>query len=405
MPFSAYLLPVYAVGTLFPRLLNFPAPLGQVQVTELLFPLLLWVFWRDLGALLRAYPRFTLAGALYLVANLASAAWAGHAGAMLEAGARVYLLVLTYIVVAHGQRYGMDAVVRVWTWATVAVAGGCSLLYLLIAAQVLPNYWGAVSYFPDYPYFGAAYRLRGPAQTYGMLYMLLLPGLLLAYRDWRSQSGAAWPAALIALAGLLTLGKENLLFPIGVLLFEAARATAPDYRTAMRLAADGLAILLLLGTHLLLVRTDSTVLDTAFTSGRSVGGVGDYTVVETNYTANKRAALEVGLQHPLLGVGPGRFAQATVVLADSGRYPAHFGRFDPHSAWTGAFAETGLLGLAGLLALVLVVFGYRPALPWSAVTVLLLLFLLSSVFKDVMNFRGLWVVVGMYVGESKRTAH
>ena len=125
------LLPLYAVATLFPRLLSLPAPLGQVQVTELLFPLLLWVFWRDLGGLIRSYSRFTLAGALYLAANLASGIWAGHAGAILEAGARGYLLVLVYVVVAHGRRYGLGSVVRAWKWATVVVAGGCCLLYVL----------------------------------------------------------------------------------------------------------------------------------------------------------------------------------------------------------------------------------------------------------------------------------
>ena len=254
-----------------------------------------------------------------------------------------------------------------------------------------------VSYFADYPYLGAVYRLREPAQTYGMLYMLLLPGLVFAYRDWRGRSGAIWPVAIIALAGLLTLGKENLLFPIGVLLFEAAWGGPGRRRTVLRLAAAGLSAVLLLGTHLLVVRSDSSLLDTAFTSGRSVARVGAYTLVETNYTTNKRAALEVGLEHPLLGVGPGRFAQATVALVGSGRYPVHFGRFDPHSAWTGAFAETGLLGLLGLLALVVALYGYRPADPVPALAVLLLLFLLASVFKDVGNFRGVWVVVGGYV--------
>ena len=119
------------MATLIPRLLSLPAPLGQVQVTELLFPLLLLVFWRDLGGLIRSYPRFTLAGALYLAANLASGIWAGHAGAMLEAGARGYLLVLVYVVVTHGRRYGHGSVVRTWKWATVVAAAGLSAVLLL----------------------------------------------------------------------------------------------------------------------------------------------------------------------------------------------------------------------------------------------------------------------------------
>ncbi|MGB3802230.1 MAG: hypothetical protein WA952_20580, partial [Lewinella sp.] len=101
------------------------------------------------------------------------------------------------------------------------------------------------------------------------------------------------------------------------------------------------------------------------------------------------------------GVGPGQFQYHTEALEATGQYPTHFGRVNPHSAWTGAFAETGLLGLLGLILLVASLFHYRPG-QWTVPAVLLLLFLIASIFKDVMNFRGLWVLIGLYLASKKR---
>ena len=396
MRFRALLLPLYAVATLFPRLLSLPGLPPEVQLTELIFPVALWCFRRDLVAQIRRFSWFSVAAGLYVTTNLLSALWAGDAGAVIEAGARLYLVLLVFTVLAHDHYYGNRSIRVYWRHATLLVALALIIAYGLIVFAGMPDPFYLVSYFADYPYLGSGYRLRGTANVYGMLYMLLLPGLLFAYADWRLRGGPWWPVAVILLAGVLTLGKENLLFPIAVLLLEATLVGRERLAPLLRLMAAALALLLLLATHLLVVRNDSRLLDTAFTSGESLFEIGTYTIVETNYTTNKRAALLVGARYPLLGVGPGRYADYTANLVAEGSYPVHYDRFDPHSAWTGAFAETGLLGLLGLLALVSALYFY-PGRGGAVVTILLALFLLTSVFKDVMNFRGLWVIVGLYL--------
>ncbi|PPK87987.1 hypothetical protein CLV84_0949 [Neolewinella xylanilytica] len=196
----------------------------------------------------------------------------------------------------------------------------------------------------------------------------------------------------------MTLAKENLLFFVGALLIET-RYRLPKLRPLLYATAIGLVGILQVNTHFLLLPTDRDLTATIFTSGRTVYTGSDYVVAETNYTANKRAGLLIGAAHPWLGVGPGRFQDYTEALVPSGNYPAHFGRFNPHSAWTGAFAETGLFGLLGLIALVASLLYYRPE-GWTVAAVVLLLFLVASIFKDVMNFRGLWVLVGLYLANS-----
>ncbi len=387
------LLPLYAVATLFPRLLTLPGLPAQVQVTELLFPLLLWSFRQELWTQVRRFPRYSWALAAYLGANLASAGWAGDAGAVEEALARVYLGILSFLVLANESCYGNGRLLAWWKWSTVAVSAGCLLVYgWVMLGGTTPA--AMVARIAEYPYLGSVYRLRGTANVYGMLYLLLLPGLFLAYREWRQERGSGYPVLLMLVAGILTFGKENLLFPAGVLLLEAARY--PRWATPLRLAALALVACLLLGTHLLVQRSGSELSEPGYTSGRTVLTLGRYHLDETNYVANKRAALLIGAAHPWLGVGPGQFQEYTEALVPSGRYPAHYGRFNPHSAWTGAFAETGFLGLLGLLALVAALFHSRPEQP-NVFAAILLLFLVASVFKDVMNFRGLWVVVGLYL--------
>lgn len=397
MPISAYLIPLYAIATLFPRLLGLPAPLQQVQLTELLFPLLLWVYRAELLVQIRRFPNFSAAAALYLIANFTSSMWARDAGAILESLARAYLVVLALLVAAYAGRFGIRTLFSSMKWATLIVCAACVLFYGLIVSGLVGNGLALLAYFPQYPYFGEVYRLRGPATVYGMMYMLLLPGLLIGYADWRWRGGALWVVAIIALAGLLTLGKENVLFPIGVLLLEALRIRSTRRRLLLRGAAAGLAVFLLLATHFLVVRNDSPLLNTAFISGGPALTLGDFTVVGTNYSANKRAAWHIGVGHPAIGVGPGLFSQYTETLVAEGKYPSNFGRFDPHSAWTGAFAETGLFGLLGLLLLVIALWHLPPGDRSGVAAVLLLLFLLASIFKDVMNFRGLWVLVGVYL--------
>ncbi|CAH0998981.1 hypothetical protein LEM8419_00276 [Neolewinella maritima] len=390
MGWIRYLLPLYAISTLLPRLLQLPAPLHQVQLTECLFLPLLWVFRHDLLTQFRRYRVVSIILVLYAGLNLLSGLWAGTAGAILEGGARCYLVLVTIITLCHVNRYGGHELLRWWIWGTVAVAAFGLMYYSMIAWGVTDLlHW--TSFHADYPYLGDVYRMRGTANTYGMWVMLLLPGFLMAYAT--AKQGSNWCWWIIGLATIPTLSKELLLLPLGVILL------LPGRRYWHALVIAGLGIVLLVGTHWVVVPAATDLQTNPYTTDTALARGGDYQLVETVYLPIKRAAVRVGLAHPWLGVGPGQFAAYSTAASLPGEFVPHFGRFDPHSAWTGAFAETGLPGLLALLALVLALCYYRPQ-QLTVAAVLLLLFLLVSVFKDVMNFRGLWVVVGLYLYNS-----
>ena len=80
--------------------------------------------------------------------------------------------------------------------------------------------------------------------------------------------------------------------------------------------------------------------------------LGRVQIVETTYTTLKRANWRIALSHPVIGVGPGQSNTYLPGLKAAGIYPAHLPNYDPHSTWMGAFSETGLVGLATLIAMV-----------------------------------------------------
>lgn len=382
--FRQYLLPLYAVAALFPRLLP-----GKVQLTEIIFVLAFAAFIRQVPREIKERP--WLAGALgfYGAVNALSGylAYSGGAGAgaMLEGLARCYLATLVLLVLAHVRTYGHKTMLTWWFASTLSVAL-VSMGFYTVRVLGGPDPFEVAQSLEVYPYFGQVYRLTGAASTSGMFYMLLLPGMFLAWEHRKSQ----WsPLFVLLFAGVLTLAKENVLFPIGLLL------VTTFYPVLARLAAFLLLLFLLFVTHVLVLPPGNSVGESYYVSGKVLGTFGGFELHETTYLLNKRTAIEVGRRHPWLGVGPGQYAEATAVLTQEGAYPARVGKMDPHSAWLGAFAETGYAGLLALLLLVVVLYRPGPGV-WRYLPLCLLLYLLVSIFKDVMNFRSLWVLIGLY---------
>jgi len=120
--------------------------------------------------------------------------------------------------------------------------------------------------------------------------------------------------------------------------------------------------------------------------------------------ATKRAGIAIGSGYPYLGVGPGGFNAALSEARASGTFPLHLPDYDPRSTFTGAFAETGLIGFVLLLVLLYALWYMSTALveprDVECVVAFLLFLLIGSVSLDVTNHRYLWVAVGIVYGLS-----
>lgn len=130
-----------------------------------------------------------------------------------------------------------------------------------------------------------------------------------------------------------------------------------------------------------------------------------------SYGQLKRLAWEAWLEHPLFGIGLGRFSAVATAAFEEGRL--HARALAPHSTWFGALAETGLVGMVGLLGFW--VMGLRPAwrvlfdpaqpqawrvrAPMAGLCGLLI----NGVHVDIMHFRFLWLGVALAVAATAQT--
>jgi hypothetical protein len=167
------------------------------------------------------------------------------------------------------------------------------------------------------------------------------------------------------------------------------------------------------GTHFIIQTrqpvAESDLAGTFYTSGELVWVGENYQLLESSYSALKRAGVSVVFKYPWLGVGPGQFGRFLPAEKASGVYPEHLPLYDPHSTWLGSFSETGVFGFVSLLLLSLVFYrrftNFEPSAEASGmvscIKVFLLLMLVVSVSTDVANVRFLWLAIGIMLGMSQ----
>ena len=393
----------------FVRVLSLPYVGDKLQPTELifvlLFPLALWVYGKRLW-LQQTSLMWGLA--VYVLANVVAALVAGQLPSLLEAFGRLYLVLLALVVAVwinepgqHRARKVLDA----FLYGTVILAA-CS--YAGYFAAVLGYGNSLVHVYGNYPYLGTLFRASGFTGGPGMLIVVLLLPTIYTWHSWRvGKKSLIWFVFLLPLAGL-TFSKEVLLLGLGLLLVD------PWFRGRGRRMQGWLigavAVVFWFGTHYIVQPRQpveqSSLAGTEYTSGKLVWVGDQYQLLETSYTALKRAGVSVSKKHLVFGVGPGQFSHYLPAEQVAGVYPAHLPYYDPHSTWLGALSETGLGGLLGLLLLSVLLYQSFRRLPLDGpdggvilcLQTFLVLLLILSVSKDVANFRFVWVVIGLLIG-------
>ena len=417
----------YAGVMLFRRMLNLPVVQYKVQPPELLFlflfPLALFAVGR------RLWPGWSLflGGTLLYLASLTTAsALTGDPGSQLEALGRWYLLLVFLLVVwyvrARG-RTGVENILRAWTWGMALIYAAAYLGYGLALADVTTRY---VVVYENYPYFGTVWRAASfcggptPVAVFGIL------PLAWQWRRWRTGRGGGWFLALAAPVLLLTFAKEVLLVGLACGLADPLVAGSgpppPRGGGSRRMAffvarkrnwlAWALAVpvaLLYWGTTHYLVEPardygPGDLAGVVYNSGRVAWRGEETQLTESSYVAIKRACLEAARHHPLVGIGADRLEHFTAAAKAEGHYPAHLPAYTPHSTYFGALAETGHLGLLGVLGLL---FGAGRMLRRGreekdaadhALLGFAVAFLIGGMCMDLLHLRFVWVALGLIVG-------
>jgi O-antigen ligase/polysaccharide polymerase Wzy-like membrane protein len=216
---------------------------------------------------------------------------------------------------------------------------------------------------------GAQFRSAGPIgepNRYAQVLVVLLPLAALRFRRERSR-GLRW---LALASGALIFGGMTLTFSRGAMLTAVVifgllacfRFIKPLH---VVVAALGISVLVLAldpqaaqrfaslgGVKTLLANTHSGYKEP--TAGQS--GIPDTSVVR-RYVLNV-AAWHVFLDHPILGVGPGHFAEYySLPYSNRVGLIEQLKKYRGHNLYFETLAETGILGLASFLTIIAAVMG------------------------------------------------
>lgn len=358
---------------------------------------------------------------LLAVAASASAVSVGDPAAAVPA---LYVLVLAAVVrcvllaVPRDERLAVagDALLR----------GGAVIAAVGLAEWFLHNVGGLAMWqdrYPGdltYPLLGTTSRAAGAAVTPTMQAVLLVPPLLVGAARLLAGSSRRWDrvaTAVVALGLCWTTSKTILVAAVGVALLARSTARGTAARRAATAGAVVAAVVLVVATHVTAHDATDRAPDLAWARGVPVelpsARLGDLTVEATSYSKLKAAGLELVVERPLLGWGPDGFDVGLVSLRPPGWVAPGDAVYDPHSTYTGALAEGGLLGALALAAFAVAVAASclrlvrRPVGSGAdalALVVSLACFALEAVSTDVLRFRSLWFLVGVLAAVDRPVA-
>jgi O-antigen ligase len=273
--------------------------------------------------------------------------------------------------------------------------------------------WYPMGEVMQLPYIGDTLRLRALTASEAMFACVLTGCIPFAIALCASEKNRRWCAAAGAgvVAAAFTVSHAIAGFSVAVLI--AAWPSLAAWPRLRRLAVAGVAVVII-GLNFaatISIRSVSSgeggYTDTSnyfHAVDRGVAHLGGATITYDvmSYFRIKQVALRAFADHPIAGLGLDRFHTATTAAYHDGRLPQLYSEIDPHSTFIGRLAETGIIGGVTLVGLWIAWIGMardsaRSAVGLAAAAAFAGL-LVNTTNADVMNFRFLWVIVGLMRG-------
>lgn len=420
------LLFAYVVALGFTEVLHLSSPFSKLQIPELIFiPLfLVWLIRIGKDFFITRQKINSLEGSLVLLSGIyiASSAYSGSERSWMETIGLIYLFFVFLIF-----KTSVTALPRVTlfirnafvTCGIIAAFAGITGFLLYMSGINSPLAWDTQR---PYPYFGYAGRAQGFADTPNMLLNVLGICFLIFYSHYTTltQKKPLHLSILIVLMlGILfTFSKSIILLIICTLYIWSSRNIIVR-RGKMMTAVSAIALFLLfiLLTHVLVVKKANVnwqmLTEEAYSLDHPFMETEGYYFVFTNYAVNKKAAVDIGLNNFWTGVGPGNFNNELNTLKENGDYPSYFPNYDPHSTFLGVFAETGIAGFACLMFIFFSVVKqlrklHKQGQAYNSIhtglTACFLFLAMEAISLDILNFRHLWILLGLLAALIFQTA-
>ena len=328
---------------------------------------------------------------------------------------RQLYLVDIYIVIALAVRQGFTGTVA----SGLALSGGVLATLGVIAITVQAIFGAglvAIGRVMTLPYFGDTLRLRALTASEAMLACVLAmsaPFVLLHPAIRPAPLRRTIAAMVLSIAALLTFSHSFAGFATAVLVVmwpsiqvKPIRIAAAAAVTLVILAANFAAAVSIRSVGTAPFRDDTTY-HYAVDGGRTeIAGVAvEYQTM--SYLRLKQVAWDAFAGRPVTGLGLDQFHAATEEAYRAGRLTEPYRAIDPHSTLPGRLAEAGVIGAISLLVLwtvagveTLKLIAAPSSFSWvvTAVAAGLAGTLINSINADVMNFRFVWVGLGLVRG-------
>jgi hypothetical protein len=327
-------------------------------------------------------------------------------------------VVAIYGVIALAVRQGLAVTV-----GSGLASSGIVLATLGLIAIVVMTLFdaGATALTPvtTLPYIGQTLRLRALTASESMLACVLamsVPFAALHPSIAASRARSALAAVMLGAAAILTYSHSVAGVAVSALIAAWRSLRAHLALRASAIALTALIVLVLNFAATISIRSigasslrDDTVFQYGVDRGRfQIAGV-DVEYQTMSYLRIKQVAWDAFMSSPLIGIGLDRFHAVTEVAFAEGRLTAPYRAIDPHSTFFGRLAEAGLIGGISLIVLWLAIAAAVRQL-WAqqpgywlviAVTAGIAGTFVNSLNADVMNFRFLWVALGLVRGLQK----
>jgi hypothetical protein len=275
-----------------------------------------------------------------------------------------------------------------------------SLIIISICTFVL-SVWGVVEY--GYlaerkwlPFIGWVTRISGFAVTPNMWASTLFFAVFLQLGIWKANHQDKFRLYIILgliVAASLTFSK-SLIVALGVGMFVFTG------RWWIKVGGVVLVGIYLALCHWIIIPNAQIDAPASYFSAKDCYAVGNYEICATTYWQLKKTALQAFRDTDGMGVGGGQFIDYVAAQQRAGKYPSDMLTYDPHSTYFGLLAEAGIFGITALL---LLLFFLSKDLSWrklkqggkAGVLAYLCLIGIEALVMDVLNFRMLWVALGM----------
>lgn len=411
------LMSLYIISLAFQSLLDLPIVGHRIQIPEFVFLIIGIYMIFNYKKISITFNKFDYVVLSYLCLNILSAVWNGsELTTYLEILGRCYLFGVYFLFKTITSKWN-SLKLKKYVINNFVLLGVISSLFALggwfVAIYSNENNILATAY-ENYPYLGTVFRIRGATPTPTMLAVLLL---LCAFflvtsilENKQKSKREIIFLSLILVTSFLTFSKTFLLlvFGIGLILLKKM-GLFKKINFLEPIAIFLVTLLFIISSHFLIFSSNSNwnekLETTPFSTNEILFKNDKIIVLESFYIFSKKCAIAVSKMNPILGVGPGNFNNRLEQL-DKNKFPAlkKLMGVDPHSIYFGTLAENGILGLTCVIYMFyFFVVKLREIIEKDPIFIyslflIFILFLIEGITTDIMNFRNLWVIMGISSG-------